>query len=125
MSDYYCPICGADLGSQSGFDPDGDYWTCTECGRLLIDPEEEDSSAQFSDVKWFCDGCGALLNKQEGFSDWCDTWTCTECGHVNNISEDEMYESEEEYERQKMVKMITQTNPYTQIREDANYAELF
>lgn len=99
MSDYYCPHCGADLGDQPGFDPDAGYWTCTECGQFLTDPEDE--SDRFDGVGWFCDECGAYLNKQIGFSDWYDTWTCTECGHVNNLSEDEIYESEEAYQASK------------------------
>ena len=99
MSDYYCPHCGADLGDQPGFDPDAGYWTCTECGQFLTDPgDESDEPSRFGGVGWFCDGCGAYLNKQSGFSDWYSTWTCTECGHVNNLSEDEIYESEEAYQ---------------------------
>lgn len=99
MSDYYCPHCGADLGNQPGFDPDAGYWTCTECGQFLTDPgDESDEPSRFDGVGWFCDGCGAYLNKQIGFSDWYSTWTCTECGHVNNLSEDEIYESEEAYQ---------------------------
>lgn len=99
MSDYYCPHCGADLGDQPGFDPDAGYWTCTECGQFLTDPgDESDEPSRFDGVGWFCDGCGAYLNKQSGFSDWYSIWTCTECGHVNNLSEDEIYESEEAYQ---------------------------
>lgn len=100
MGDYYCPNCGADLEDQSGFDPYGGYWTCTECGQFLTDPDDSDDSSQFDGVGWFCDGCGAYLNKQSGFSDWCSTWTCTECGHTNSISEDEIYDSEADYQRQ-------------------------
>ena len=99
MSDYYCPHCGADLEDQYGFDPNAGYWTCTVCGQFLIDPESSDDSDRFDGVGWFCDGCGAYLNKQSGFSDWYSTWTCTECGYTNNISEDEIYDSEEDYQR--------------------------
>ena len=99
MSDYYCTHCGADLVNQPGFDPDVGYWTCTECGQFLIDPEDESGEpSRFDAVGWFCDGCGAYLNKQSGFSDWYSTWTCTECGYINNLSEDEIYESEEAYQ---------------------------
>ena len=101
MSEYYCPNCGADLEDQSGFDPDDGYWTCKECGKLLIDPDDDDDDSQYSGVRWFCDECGACLNKQSGFEDWYSSWTCTKCGHVNSISEDEIYESEEDYERHK------------------------
>lgn len=101
MSEYYCPNCGADLEDQPGFDPDSGYWTCTECGQFLTDPEDEDPDAQFDGVGWFCDGCGAFLNRQDGFNDWCGTWTCTECGYENRISEDEIYESEEDYQSSK------------------------
>lgn len=98
MSDYYCTKCGADLGLQAGFDPHADHWFCTECGQLLSDPEVDDSDARFQNVGWFCDECGAYLNSQPGFSDWGDTWTCSECGHENRISEEDIYESEEEYQ---------------------------
>lgn len=98
MSDYYCINCGADLEDQFGFSPYADYWTCTECGQLLINPEEDDINAEYAGVGWFCDVCGAYLNKQSGFSDWYGTWTCTECGYTNNISEDEIYDSEEDYQ---------------------------
>ena len=40
MSDYYCTNCGADLGDQYGFDPEKGYWTCTECGTLMTDPDD-------------------------------------------------------------------------------------
>ena len=99
MSEYYCPNCGADLDDQPGFDPNAGYWTCTSCGQFLIDPADgNDVSSRFKDVGWFCDGCGAYLNKQFGFSDWNSTWQCTECGYINNISEDEIYESEAAYQ---------------------------
>lgn len=97
MSEYYCPHCGADLEEQLGFNPQEGYWTCTECGQFLTDPESTDPNAQYYGVDWFCDGCGAYLNKQRGFSDWDSTWTCTECGYINRISEDEIYESEKDY----------------------------
>ncbi len=101
MIEYYCTNCGADLEDQPGFEPESDCWYCTECGVLLINPEDEDTDAQFEDVGWFCDDCGAYLNKQSGFSDWLDTWICTECGYENIISEEEIYESEEAYQRSK------------------------
>lgn len=98
MSDYYCPNCGADLGDQLGFSPSDGYWTCTECGQFLTDPDDSSDDDQLESVGWFCDECGAYLNKQFGFSCYLDTWTCTECGFTNNLSEDEIYESEEDYQ---------------------------
>lgn len=98
MSDYYCPNCGADLGDQTGFCPENGYWTCTECGQFLTDPNDFDLGSQYDGVGWFCDSCGAYLNKQFGFNDWCGTWTCTECGHENLISDDQIYGSKEEYQ---------------------------
>ena len=55
MSDCYCPHCGADLGDQYGFDPNAGYWTCTECGQFLTDPDEDDSDSQYEGVGCFCD----------------------------------------------------------------------
>lgn len=98
MSEYYCTNCGADLGDQPGFDPSNGYWTCTECGKLMLDPNDSDFD---SDVAWFCDECGACLNKQYGFSDSYSSWTCTECGHTNPIGPDEIYESVAAYQAEK------------------------
>jgi predicted RNA-binding Zn-ribbon protein involved in translation (DUF1610 family)/DNA-directed RNA polymerase subunit RPC12/RpoP len=101
MSDYFCPNCGADIGEQYGFDPDKGVWTCTNCGETLYGDDIEETMDQFDGVVWRCDSCGALLNKQSGFYDSCETWYCTECGHANRISEDEIYESEEDYQKSK------------------------
>ncbi len=98
MSEYYCTNCGADLDDQPGFDPYKGYWTCTECGKLMLDP---DDPSFVSDAAWFCDECGACLNKQSGFSEYYNSWTCTECGHINPIGPDEIYESEAEYQAEK------------------------
>lgn len=43
------------------------------------------------------------MNSQYGFSDSYETWTCTECGHVNGTTEQDVYESQEDYEYQKSV----------------------
>lgn len=98
MGEYYCTNCGADLDNQPGFDPSKGYWTCTECGKLMLDPNDTDFD---SDVAWFCDECGACLNKQYGFSDSYSSWTCTACGHTNPINSDEIYESEAAYQEEK------------------------
>ena len=103
MSEFYCTNCGADIGEQPGFDPDGSYWHCTECGQLLTDPNESDTYKKYKNVSWFCDGCGAYLDDQPGFSDYCSSWICSECGYMNNISEDEIYSSEEEYRNTKKI----------------------
>ncbi len=97
MSDYYCPNCGADIGEQEGFDPYDDYYFCKECGQLLTNPDSDDSGLKYPDTRWFCDNCEACLNKQDGFSDWSDTWECTECGYINDITENNMFESKEDY----------------------------
>ena len=94
--EYVCPHCWAILDDQDGFDPDKGSWTCTECGQLLYGDDVYDGDT-YPGVMWYCDNCDALLNKQDGFYDGCGSWTCTECGHVNSISGDEIYESEEAY----------------------------
>lgn len=101
MDEYFCPNCGAILNDQAGFDPDNNTWICKECGKLLMD-EDTYNGEEYEGVAWFCDQCGALLNKQSGFSDNYDTWKCKECYHLNIISEDEIYESEEDYQKLKM-----------------------
>ena len=52
---------------------------------------------RFPGIDWWCDNCNASLNEQLGFDDNYDEWECTECGYVNSISEDNIYESEEEF----------------------------
>ena len=103
FDEYFCPNCGAILNNQSGFDPDLGVWKCTECGEELYGDELEDTMRRFDGVIWHCDSCGAVLNIQSGFYDDCMTWCCTECGHVNLINEDEIYDSEEDYQNSKQV----------------------
>ena len=98
MSEYYCPNCGADLEDQSGFDPDEGTWTCTNCGQTLYGDDIAETMVLFDGVVWHCDSCGAVLNKQPGFIDSCFTWHCTDCGYANRISEDDIYESEDDYQ---------------------------
>lgn len=98
-SEYTCPNCGAILNDQYGFNPDNGNWTCTSCGQTLYGDDVYDGEL-FEGVMWYCDNCGALLNKQSGFYDGCGTWSCTECYHTNNISEDEIYDSQEDYQSQ-------------------------
>lgn len=94
MDEYYCPNCGAILNDQYGFDPSCGAWTCTECGKLLVDDDIYEGDS-FEGVAWFCDDCGALLNRQSGFSDSYSSWTCTECGHLNGITEDDILEEDD------------------------------
>ena len=96
--EYFCPNCNAVLNDQDGFDPDLGAWTCTECGETLYGDDVENTMDQFDGVVWYCDECNAVLNTQRGFNDSCGTWCCTKCGHENTISEDEIYESEADYE---------------------------
>lgn len=99
--EYYCPNCGAVLNDQDGFDPDGSAWTCTECGQTLYGGDIESTMENYDGVVWYCDSCNAILNKQSGFDDSLPYWDCTECGHRNEISEDQIYESQEDYENSK------------------------
>lgn len=91
MDEYFCPNCGATLSDQPGFDPDGGTWTCTCCGKLLMDDDVYDGDT-FEGVAWYCDECGALLNRQPGFSDSYGSWRCTNCGHLNGTTEDDIIE---------------------------------
>ena len=93
MDEYFCPNCGAVLNDQSGFDPAYGTWTCTECGKLLMDDDVYEGDT-FEGVAWYCDNCNALLNRQAGFSDSYGTWTCTECGHINGITEDDIIKND-------------------------------
>ena len=51
-----------------------------------------------SSITWYCDGCGVEMNGQPGFTTSSGWWTCTECGYENDVSPDNVYESEEDYE---------------------------
>ena len=83
-----------------GFDPSCGSWTCTCCGIQLLDDDVYEGDI-YEGIAWYCDVCGALLNRQTGFSDLYDSWICTECGHSNSITDNEIYESREDYERQR------------------------
>lgn len=89
MNEYFCPTCGAILNYQDGFDPNRGFWTCTKCGKLLVDANIYNGD-NFEGIAWFCDNCNAFLNKQYGFSDIYTSWTCTECGHINSITENDI-----------------------------------
>lgn len=89
MDEYFCPNCGATLNDQYGFDPSCGTWTCTSCGKLLMDDDVYEGDS-YEGVACFCDGCGALLNRQSGFSDSYGSWVCTECGHRNGTTEDDI-----------------------------------
>lgn len=91
MDEYFCPNCGATLNNQPGFDPDGGTWTCTSCGKLLMDDDVYEGDT-FEGIAWYCDDCGELLNRQSGFSDSYGSWRCTNCGHVNGTTEDDIVE---------------------------------
>ena len=89
MDEYFCPNCGATLNDQYGFDPSCGTWTCTSCGKLLMDDDVYNGDT-FEGVAWYCDDCGALLNRQSGFSDSYGSWRCTNCGHINGTTEDDI-----------------------------------
>lgn len=38
------------------------------------------------------------MNEQDGFNTDSGIWTCTECGYVNDVSSDNVYESDEDYQ---------------------------
>lgn len=89
MDEYFCPNCGATLNNQPGFDPKGGTWTCTSCGKLLMDDDVYEGDT-FEGVAWYCDNCGELLNRQPGFPDAFGSWRCTNCSHVNGTAEDDI-----------------------------------
>lgn len=89
MDEYFCPNCNAILNNQDGFDPSCGTWTCTSCGKVLMDDDVYDGDS-FEGIAWFCDSCGALLNRQSGFSDSYGSWVCTKCGHRNGTTEDDI-----------------------------------
>lgn len=96
--EYFCPNCDAILNEQTGFDPDAGVWTCTECGVALFGDDVAKTQSQFEGVVWYCDSCGAVLSMQDGFYDSCGSWECTECGEINSITNDEIYELQNDYD---------------------------
>lgn len=97
VNKYNCPNCGARLNRQTGFDPNNGTWICKSCGQLLYGDDIYDGDS-FPGVMWYCDNCGELLNRQRGFSDNYRNWKCKKCGHINNISEDEIINTEKRYD---------------------------
>lgn len=99
--EHFCPNCGATLEEQRGFRPDRNTWRCRECGQMLHGDfgDDDDDDYGSEDVTWYCDRCGAILNKQRGFSDDYDSCQCSRCGYINDLSDDNIYSSREEYEQ--------------------------
>ena len=56
------------------------------------------SSSGNDDITWYCDGCHAVLNEQDGFNRDSGSWVCSECGYYNDVTDDNVYESEEAYQ---------------------------
>ena len=107
----YCPRCDANLTLQKGYHNDLPYWLCRGCGEMLINPSVNTEN----DIAWICDQCGALLNAQPGFSNGAGKWECSVCGFVNDISQSEIYASEEEFQ-------AARQNPYRGISDEAALA---
>lgn len=110
MPEVFCSECNADLSKQKGFSKELSFWICKSCGTMLTNPEAEEFDAT-RDVVWFCDSCKACLTTQEGFSDEVSEWKCTRCGRVNLIAEGMVYETEEEYQKDR-------TNPTRGLTEE-------
>lgn len=60
---------------------------------------------KFSDVigdniTWYCDRCNSVMNYQNGFSTITGTWVCTDCGFENDVSSDNVFSSEQDYQDQ-------------------------
>ena len=72
--------------------------------HYLLAPEEfesyydgDDTESRFPGIEWMCDSCHAHLNEQPGFDDHLPVWQCRACGHLNELSLEEIYESEEDW----------------------------
>lgn len=103
----FCTRCQASLTMQKGYSSGLPYWICKGCGEVLINPSIDTDS----DMVWICDECGAFLSAQPGFTTDCGKWTCTECGFVNKIDENEMYDSEDEFQ-------ASLNNPYKGLTDE-------
>lgn len=90
--EFVCTNCGAVLNEQTGFRSDLEKWICSHCGQPLFADE-----AKANDITWYCDGCHAVLNEQDGFTDNQSKWVCQKCSFENDLSADNLYESEKEY----------------------------
>lgn len=51
-----------------------------------------------SSITWHCDSCNCILNNQPGFNTDSGKWICAECGFENDVSENNVYTSEYEYQ---------------------------
>lgn len=81
-----CPYCGSNLTLQHGFSKNNEFYHCNKCNKIWHNGD------------WYCKSCGASLNKQYGFSDRYNSWKCSKCSYVNQITFEEIYASEEEYQ---------------------------
>ena len=50
-----------------------------------------------SNIDWYCDECNTYLNDQAGFNTSSGRWTCSECGYENDVTEDNIFDSEDDY----------------------------
>ena len=90
----YCPHCDANLTLQKGYANDLPYWKCKGCGTILLNPNVPSDS----DIAWFCDNCDALLNIQSGFDETAESFQCKVCGHINGLSAEDIFLTDDEYE---------------------------
>ena len=70
-----------------------------------------DTDYDDSGCDWYCDFCGAHMNGQPGFTTTSGQWTCTECGSLNDVSENNIFETEEDHQ------------DYLEMMEEDNYDE--
>lgn len=103
----FCTRCQASLTMQKGYSSKLPYWICKGCGEVLINPSIDSDD----DMVWICDECGAFLSAQPGFKTDCGRWKCTECGFVNKIDENEVYDSEDEFQ-------ASLNNPYKGLTDE-------
>jgi hypothetical protein len=60
--------------------------------------EGDDLDKLFPGIEWYCDRCGAYLNEQDDFDDHNKVWKCTCCGYTNQLTIENIYDSEEDYQ---------------------------
>ena len=69
------------------------------------DVEDMQYCKSFPESVWFCEKCEALLNVQEQFEDAEGFYQCKKCGYINRLSDENVYNSPDEYEHKRKRRM--------------------
>ena len=73
------------------------------------------------DCDWYCDSCGAYMNDQSGFTALTGTWICTECGCVNDVSENNIIDTDDDEEESESLSVYDAAEIWASNGKDEDY----